>query len=175
MYKRIICFFNLIIIVIVKSYLLQSNFRIISRENLCDTVGNFCNLNEVLNNPINKQLKIKTYNNKSISFNYETSSCINNYNYKHKYLIIDKYNYYVRYSFSLYDDINEKNNYLFKIKATEIIKNNNKLTLWNINVKYDKTSVIYIPNMKAILYHYIEMCINKKPKTPNKLLLEYLK
>jgi len=175
MYKKLICFLNLLMIIIVKPYILQSNLKVISQLNLCDTVGNFCNLNEVLNNPLNKQLKIKKYNNRSISFNYETSSCIDKYNYKHKYLIIDKNNYYVRYSFKLYDDVNEQNKYLFKIKSSEIIKNDNKLTLWDINVKYDKSFLMYIPNMKDILYHYIEMCINKKPKTPNKLLLEYLK
>jgi len=184
---------------IINSFCYSTSFQIVSKRNLCDTVGNFMNLNKILNDYdnynknnhknkyrindhyyddykiINNNLKIVKYNNnKSLSFKYTSYSNLDDYKYENKYLLIDKDNYYATFKFKI-DDI--KFNYIFKITNDNHNDNdnihNNKRTRWNISIKYNTNYISYVSNMNRIIYKMIFSCINKKPLEPNRLLLNY--
>lgn len=185
----------------INSFCYSTSFQIVSKRNLCDTVGNFMNLNKILNDYdnynknnyknkyrindhyyddykiINNNLKIVKYNNnKSLSFRYTSYSNLDDYKYENKYLLIDKNNYYATFKFKI-DDI--KFNYIFKITNDNNNNNNqnqnqnNKRTKWNISIKYTTNYISYVSNMNRIIYRMIFSCINKKPLEPNGLLLNY--
>jgi len=184
---------------IINSFCYSTSFQIVSKRNLCDTVGNFMNLNKILNDYdnynknnhknkyrindhyyddykiINNNLKIVKYNNnKSLSFKYTSYSNLDDYKYENKYLLIDKDNYYATFKFKI-DDI--KFNYIFKITNDNHNDNdnihNNKRTRWNISIKYNTNYISHVSNMNRIIYKMIFCCLNKKPLEPNELLLNY--
>ncbi len=180
----------------INSFCYSTSFQIVSKRNLCDTVGNFMNLNKILNDYdnynknnyknkyrindhyyddykiINNNLKIVKYNNnKSLSFKYTSYSNLDDYKYENKYLLIDKNNYYATFKFKI-DDI--KFNYIFKItNDNHNHSQNHKRTKWNISIKYTTNYISYVSNMNRIIYRMIFSCINKKPLEPNRLLLNY--
>ena len=185
----------------INSFCYSTSFQIVSKRNLCDTIGNFMNLNKILNDYdnynknnyknkyrindyyyddykiINNNLKIVKYNNnKSLSFRYTSYSNLDDYKYENKYLLIDKNNYYATFKFKI-DDI--KFNYIFKITNVNVNDNDNdndndnKRTKLNISVKYNTNYISYVSNMNRIIYKMIICCINKKPLEPNELLMNY--
>lgn len=179
--KLLITFLMIIKIIPITNFYYTTRFQLLSKRTLPDTIGNFMNLNEVLNNQnksLNTNLKIRTYKNKSISFKYNTISCLDNYKYEHKYLFINKENYYATYNFNL-NELNEKENnnfkYLFKINVIplETNKNNNNKTLLDVCIKYKLSYLSYIPNINDVIYHFMNMCVNKEPKPLNCLLRNY--
>ena len=150
--------------VYINSYCYTTSLKLKSRRNLCDTAGNFMNLNEILNDNSNK-VKMKLYNNnKTLSFNYNTYSYFNNYKYYNKYLLLDKNNYYASYSFNI---DNTKYKYLLKINTLELAHNR---TLWNIKIKYNYDELFYINDLNLIIYRTIIACLNKKPTIINPIL-----
>jgi hypothetical protein len=147
----------------INSYCYTTNIKLRSRRNLCDTAANFMNLNEILNDNSNK-VKIRTYNNQTMSFNYNTYSNFNEYKYNNKYLLLDKNNYYASYSFNI---DNTKYKYVFKINTIAITDNR---TLWNIKIKYNYDEIFYINDVNQIIYRTIISCLNKKPTSINPIL-----
>lgn len=149
-------------------YPYTSNFKITLKKPNYNPAINFMNLNEILN--LNKkinQLNISFFNNnKSILFNYNTYSELDDYKYYHKYLLINNNFYIAKYSFKIDYNIYS---YLIIIKSNNI--NYNKFE-WNINVKYNYIFINKIQNDKIII-KYIKKCIYKKSNIINPLLSQY--
>lgn len=164
---------------IIESFCYSTSFQIASRRNLYDTIGNFMNLNENLNNKnINNNLKISKYNNNtSIIFSYDTYSLLEDYKYKNKIILKDKNTYYASYIFNI-DDTKFK--YLIKMVKDnrddnrDDSRDENKRNLkFNISIKYNCNYIGYVSDMNMIIYKIIFGCINKKPTQINELLKNF--
>jgi len=159
-------------IVIIESFCYSTNIKIISKRDMCDTIGNFMNLNEILNkNNKENNLKIVNYNNKSLSIKYNTYSYLEEYEYKNEIIIKNKNNYYGIYKFKI-DELEFK--YLFKIRSKDI-SNNNKRTLWDIDIKYNNNYVSSLEDVNNTIYKIIFGCVNKRPNKRNEILENYFR
>jgi len=177
--KRILLLiFLLVKISPLATFYYTSRFNLISYRTLPETIGNFMELNEVLNNSTNtnninsNNLRIRGYkNNSSMSFKY------NRNNYNHRYLFIDKDTYYARYNF-IQNNNDYRNKYLFKLKIISFEnenknENKNQLTLIDVKLKYNNDYLSQIPNIDRIICDHMNFCVNKKPKQLNHLLKSY--
>ncbi len=145
-----------------------SRFHMISRNNIRDTAINFMNLNEILNDSCKRyHLNIHNYNNKSLCFNYETFSYVDDYRYKNIYLLKDKTTYLASYKFKIDDS---KYKYLILIKTKMKTKTR---TIMDIYVKYNQIII----NKKIndyLIYKTIYSCVNKKQLSNiNEILEKY--
>lgn len=146
-------------------YPYSSNFQIIIKKNNYNPAISFMNLNDILNS--NNKINISYINNnKSLLFNYNTYSYLEDYKYSHQYLLKNKNLFIVKYSFNIdYDQYK----YFLLIKSTELNKNR---ILWNVYVKYNNILINKNENDKIIL-KTIKQCIYKKILNVNPILLKF--
>jgi hypothetical protein len=158
-------------ITIIKSYYpYVSKFQLIIKPTNHNPAISFMNLNKILNNNEKKNNLMITYynNNKSILFNYNTYSYLEDYNYSYKYLLRNKETYLIKYNFNVHDEIHK---YLILIKSFNISKTKIK---WDVYVKYNNLILNKEINDK-ILSKNIRGCIFKNETVINPILKEYFK
>ncbi len=146
-------------------------YRIISRNDVCGSVGSFMNLNEIINNRdrgeyINN-LRVRTYNNHSICFTYNTYSKMGYYNYRYTYLIRDRNTYLIKYEIDVDDYIYK---YLFFIRSNRLRIGYVNRTEWNVIMKTNDDNY-----MKISIDGLLKRCVNKRIDKINPLLKNYFK
>jgi hypothetical protein len=149
-------------------YPYSTNFHLFIRKNNYNPAISFMNLNDILNyNSKFNKLNITYYNNnKSILFNYNTYSYLEDYKYSNQYLLKNKNLFVAKYSFNV-DYNNYK--YLLLIKSNDF---SNTRILWNISIKYNNIFINKNNNDKIII-NFIKKCIYKKPTVIHPILSNY--
>jgi len=149
-------------------YPYTSRLRLLIKPTKYNPAISFMNLNKILNeNEKKHNLKINYYNkNKSILFNYNTFSYLEDYNYSYKYLLRNKETYLIKYNFNIYDEIHK---YLILIKSSNISSLKIK---WDIYIKYNNLILNKETNDK-IISKMIRGCILKNESKINPILKDY--
>ncbi len=146
-------------------------FRIKSKNDICKSVCSFMDLNDIINNrdrgEFINNLRVRTYNNSSICFTYNTYSKMGYYNYRYTYLLRDKNTYLIKYEIDVDGYIYK---YLFFIKSHISRGSYINRTEWDVIMKTNEDK--YIENSVIRL---LKRCVNKRVDKINPLLINYFK
>jgi len=151
-------------------YPYTSRLQLIIKPTNYNPAISFMNLNKILNNNEKKNNLLINYynNNKSIIFNYNTFSYLEDYNYSYKYLLRNKETYLIKYNFNVND---ETQKYLILIKSKNISITKIK---WDIYIKYNYL-IINKETNDRIITKIIRGCILKNESKINPILKEYFR